>query len=793
MIAKSHRWQKTALVAATTAVLALWGSSASALSLGRIAVISALGEPLRAEIDILDINAEEAASLKTSVASPETFRSSGMEYNAAISGLQISLQKRPDGRSYLRISSDRAVNDPFVDLILEASWSSGRIVRDYTMLFDPPNLRQAQPLAPFAPQVSPAPGRPAAPTGSAEAARPAPTSRPAKAMAESAPPKPGAPAGKPVTVKAGDIASRIAAANKPAGVSLDQMLVAMLRANPDAFMGGNINRLRAGVVIAMPDAEQALATPAREASQIVQTQSRDFSDYRSRLASNAPLSQVAAADRKASGSVQARVEDKKPVAAAPDKLTLSKGAVQGKASEDQMAKERSAKEAASRADELTKNIAELNKLSVASAPATPAEPPQAAASAPAMAASAPAVAASAPAKRPSMPAPAPMAEPGLLDELLDDPLVPAAAGGLVALLAGLGFYRIRQRKKAAQMDSSFLESRLQPDSFFGASGGQRVDTHDGSSTGSSMVYTPSQLDTNDVDPIAEADVYLAYGRDMQAEEILKEALRSHPDRIAVHQKLMEIYAKRRDLKSLEAIANQAYKVTGGQGADWERVCELGASVDPGNALYQADGQPSGQALPAAIATGSGQDTGLDTASPAPVQEPAAATADLDLDLDFSLDETPADTPAGTSQAGASDAPPALDLSFELPAETPAAAAASADTAANSLDFDVPALPEIQVDIPATKAEPAQAASAPPSDAGMLEFDLGTLSLDLGTPTAAQPAAPATDDPLATKLALAEEFHAIGDTDGARALIEEIIAEATGDMKAKAQNALSKLS
>ena len=123
----------------------------------------------------------------------------------------------------------------------------------------------------------------------------------------------------------------------------------------------------------------------------------------------------------------------------------------------------------------------------------------------------------------------------------------------MALLAGFGFYRVRQRKKATQVDSSFLESRLQPDSFFGASGGQRIDTNEGGATGSSMVYSPSQLDAaGDVDPVAEADVYLAYGRDLQAEEILKEAMRTTPQRVAIHSKLLEIYSKRRDTKAFEA-------------------------------------------------------------------------------------------------------------------------------------------------------------------------------------------------------------------------------------------------
>ena len=400
MSVKSHRWQKTALAVASAAVLGLWGTQAAALSLGRIVVQSALGEPLRAEIEILEINNEEAESLRPRVASPDTFRASGMEYSTVLSGLQITLQKRGDGRSYLRLTNTRTVNDPYVDLILEASWSSGRITRDYTLLFDPPALGGAQAVTPQAPQVSsvpiriaaPEPAAPAAPAAQPVAEAPAapataspepvttPESKPvaeakAQPAAEPAPaPAPAAAiqpasASKRVTVKPGDNATKIAQAQKMADVSLDQMLVAMLRTNPDAFIGGNVNRLRTGAVLNMPGAEEAQATPAPEARQILIAQSKDFSEFRRRLAAGAPASPQADADRKTGGAVQPQIEEKKPAAAAPDKLTLSKGAVQAKAPEDKLAKERSAKEAATRADELSKNVAELEKLSKATAPA----------------------------------------------------------------------------------------------------------------------------------------------------------------------------------------------------------------------------------------------------------------------------------------------------------------------------------------------------------------------------------------------------------------------------------------
>jgi pilus assembly protein FimV len=841
LISKSTRWQRTALALASASVLGLWGSQAAALSLGRIVVQSALGEPLRAEIEILEINEEEASSLRPRVAQPDTFRASGMDYSAALSGLQISLQRRPSGQRYLRLSNSRPVNDPYVDLILETSWSSGRVVRDYTMLFDPPNLDGAQATAPQAPQVSSVPIRiapppapaaveppappaaapvltpstdaPATPPAAEAAASPAPaqaaaTETTATAPTASPPPastSPAAPAvtgRSSVTVKAGDTAGKLALAQKSADVSLDQMLVAMLRANPEAFVSGNVNRLRTGAVLDMPGSEEAQTTSAEEARQILIAQSKDFNEYRRRLASAAPTSQEAMADRKSSGTVQTQVEEKKSTPTAPDKLTLSKGSVQPQATEEQLAKERSAKEAAARTEALSKNVAELEKLSKAATPtpaptataskpaapavatvtpaasapatqaapqvvATPVTPPPApVASAPA---AQPVAAAPVPAPRPaaSAPMPVPIAEePSLVDELLDNPMIPAAAGGLVALLAGFAFYRSRQRKNSGQVDSAYLESRLQPDSFFGNSGGQRVDTNDASvNSSSSMVYSPSQLDAgDDVDPVAEADVYLAYGRDLQAEEILKEALRNHPSRAAIHQKLLEIYAKRRDVKNFTVIAKEAYKVTGGSGPEWEQICELGRSIDPGNETYQPGGEPPASApapLQAAPSSSSYTSTQpVRQAAAAAVAAPVAASSgmDLDLDLDFSLDEAESRAPVPSAST------------------MPAPIASAPD---KGMAFDAPPLPQIS-----SPAAPAAAAD------NMMNFDMGGLSLDLGTPSV-EPGTD-SDDPLGTKLALADEFKAIGDTDGARALIEEIIAEASGDMKARAQKALAQL-
>ena len=860
MIAKSHHWQKTAIAVAATALLTLTTTGALALSLGRITVLSALGEPLRAEIEVPDINAEEAASLRTTVALPDAFTAAGLEYNAALSSLQATLQRRADGRAYIRLASDRPINDPFVDMILEASWSSGRIVRDYTMLFDPPSLRKPAAVAPTLPQVAaPTVNRPVAPVPSVQASpeinrTPSPASTAQAPAPKPAPAPARAPAStnqgdKKIVVQPGDTATKIAANVRESGVSLDQMLVAMLRGNPDAFINNNIDRIRSGAVINVPTAEQAKSVAAPEATQILRAESKDFGSFKRALAANAPTTAVAAADRKTSGTLESKVVESKPKAATPDKLTLSKGAIQAKNEEAKLAKERADKDAAARSAEIAKNISDLKQagaaVSASSAPAaaaasaakpvavpapavvtaTPASAPvaiTATAPTPVVQASAPAPVASAPAKVLATPV-VQVEEPGLVDQLLENPILPV--GGLVALglLGGFAFYRMRERKKnAAQVDSSFLESRLQPDSFFGASGGQRVDTNsEGPVSGSSMVYSASQLDAaDDVDPVAEADVYLAYGRDLQAEEILKEAVRTNPGRLAIYSKLLEIFAKRRDSNSFEATATQAYKLTGSESPDWGRICEMGIAIDPANPLYQPGGVPTGNIAPSFTSTASNSSYGASTLPQSAQPELAQGNGvDLDLDLDFSLDDEPvsaiSDVTGGTMTAVT--APVAVDeqtlkmdvssssgldaLDFDMSGPTPMEAPSELPEVSlpmDSLSLDMPSgspAPEFL----ATNTMPVEPTTLSDSlkDSGMLEFDMGSLSLDLEPSTASglPTMAPDTsgEDPLETKLALAEEFVSIGDEDGARALIEEVVAEATGDMRVKAQRALANLS
>ena len=893
-----------ALSGVAAAALCLAAPAAWSLGLGRLQVQSALGESLRAEIDVTSLSPEEAANLRVRIAPPEAYRTAGVDYNPVLPSTQAELLRRADGRPYLKLSSDRGVQEPFVDVILELSWSTGKLVREYTLLFDPPvSTRAAAPTPATSPTLSAAPPAPPAARAPVERA-PAPqrqaTNPPRTSVSEAPAPRDAAPkaaaseGADEYKVKAGDSLSRIASRTQRPGVSLDQMLVSLYRGNPNAFLDNNMNRLKSGVVLSVPSAESAKSTTTGEARQVIQAQSADFGAYRQRLAAGVPAAKTEGSSRQASGKVEASVTDRQQATAAtPDKLTLSKGAA-ASAAEAQISRERAKKADDARVAELAKNVDELKKLSgaasaaaskpvapqVAAAPAAkPATPPVATipvpvpvpvappkpapapppvvvaaappppapvpappppppapapvappapvpasipapmAAAPAPVASAAAPVASAPASAPApvvaaasapvVPKPAasapakpkpvvPVEEPSLIGSLIDENPVGLGVGALaIALLGGFAAYRLSKRPKKDSGETSFLESRLQPDSFFGASGGQRIDTRDAGGASSSMSYSLSQLDAiGDVDPVAEADVYLAYGRDLQAEEILKEAMRSTPDRMAIRTKLLEVYAKRRDTKGFELLATQLFALTRGEGEDWAKAQELGSQIDPDNPLFQPGGMPAAAHGDAGeMIEPLGASTMPQSVLPSPSQfgssvtgVPAVDSGNMDLDLDLDL---------GNPDSGTEPTAPA-PLQVTQPIVPPQPESLS-DHDAMALDFSMPEVPELQSKAAHPVAEPSS-------------FDLSDISLDLDMPAPApsHPPLPTSnpsgfgdlglpsvgaegdDDPLSRKLELAEEFRQIGDTDGARDLLNEVVSKSSGAVKSRAQSMLADL-
>ena len=363
------------IVAATALVFssAVLVCPAYAAGLGRINVTSGLGQPLRAEIDLTSVSRDEAGSLAARLGSPAAYRDAGRDFNASLMNVRMAVERRADGQYFVRLTSNTPVNDPIVDLLVELTWANGRLLREYTFLLDPVDMRPAQPPAPppAAPEPKPAPPV-AQPAPAPTAPAPAPVATPAP-VRPTAQPK-AAPVGGSYEVKKGDTAGKIARQARADGVTLDQMLIAIQRANQDAFVGGNVNRLKSGVILSIPDREAAAAVAPADANRLVAAQSADWKSYSAKLATGAqaaPAAKPVPEKREARGRITARVEDKVAPGAAGDQLKLSKadpaaaakGAPKPRAgAEDRISKERELRDTKARQAELERNVKDLQKL-----------------------------------------------------------------------------------------------------------------------------------------------------------------------------------------------------------------------------------------------------------------------------------------------------------------------------------------------------------------------------------------------------------------------------------------------
>ena len=829
--------------------------------LGQLQVNSALGQPLRAEIEIVSLQPGEDDSLQARLASVDAFRQAGIEMSPALVGMQFTITKR-DGRSVIRMSTSQPVNEPFLDVLIELSWSTGRLVREYTFLLDPVEYKgppAGPPAAAPAAKAAPAPAAPAAPAPRAERRQAAPA--------------PAAVTGaKQVEVKKGDTLGAIARQNLPEGVTLNQMLMALYRANESAFIKGNINLVRAGRILNIPDREAIASVGAADASKQVQAQMADFADYKRKLGqavAAAPAAPVR--EREVAGRITA-----KPEAAAPadhkDQLKLSKadlskpGASAAARDDDRAARERALKDAQSRVGDLEKNVADLQKLlemknqqmadlekkakPQSSAPApTPAPTPiakapeaakeapkeapkEAAKEAPKEAAKeAPKEAAKeAPKEAPKEPAKdaakkakaapvkaAPVAETSIVDDIvafLSDPVSGGGLGAVILLLVGYGAWQWK-RKKATQStkfqdsvlgaatgggaSSVFNNAAAQPDADTPPPAAPAIDASEASVSGVSV----GGGESDEVDPIAEADVYMAYGRDAQAEEILKESLGKDPSRVAVHAKLLEIYANRKDAKNFEQSAVKLKSLTGGAGPEWDKAMALGHSIDPGNGLYGSGGAVADVAAAAPSAAAPTLDFDIGGGGGDAAAAPKAAPSGLDFDIGAATAAIPKSDFAagGTLKLDSGETKAASGgLDFDLgntggveddgektilmprkaaPKPAPEPEKKVDPDATVAMDFD------LNIDLGSGGTEPAKPADAP--------LDLGGLSLDLGTPggDAGGGADPKWQE-VATKLDLAKAYQEMGDKDGARELLNEVVKEGDAAQKSQAEQMLSGL-
>ncbi|MGA7179967.1 MAG: FimV/HubP family polar landmark protein [Thiobacillaceae bacterium] len=795
--------------------LPIW---AHAAGLGKLVVNSALGQPLSAEIELIAADKTELDSISASLANAQAFQDAKIDYTPALSSLRFAVEKKPNGNAVLKVTSTRSVNDPFLDMLVELNWASGRLVREYTVLLDPPGTGTTQTAAPVivntpvatAPETaapktapSPTPVQPATPIPTKAAT----TATPAKTATKPAPAKAAEPVAKavhamptegPIKVKRGDTLSKLANQVKPEGVTLEQTLVGLFQANANAFSGNNMNRLKAGAKLKVPPADEMALVSQQKARQEIQLQASDWQAYRQQLAgavANAP-EMAARKEQAISGKITTKVEDKAQAKTgeAKDVLKLSKAvtppasklatspkaeAAQKKAmenakAEDAAAKAKAQREASERAAMLEKQIQDMQKLVDEKNKKQEAEKAAAVAGAKS----------EKPPKPVSAPAlPATTQSPAWMETLKENPLY-WLGGGAVVLLGGSLWWMMagtRRQKAISTFDDSIMTGAdLKSNTVMGVASGGAVNTGDTSFLTDFSQAGMGNIDTHDVDPIAEAEVYMAYGRDAQAEEILKEALTKTPDRQEIRLKLLEIYAARKNIGAFEKVARELHAgINDSESPLWQKAAEMGRTLDPGNPLYgggkpaiieevqdEVESEPLAESRPAMAMTAAvaasavglaGMNESAEAASPEAVTFESAGEV---LDFDSHMDT--------------------IHGNIEIPEEE---AHEVANTLAG-LNFDVSDLdmkadtsekPILDLDSDLTGAD----------DDNKLDFTGLDLNLDGDMPDEDM-------DEVSTKLDLARAYLEMGDKEGAREILQEVMAEGNSNQQANARTMLSGL-
>lgn len=351
---------------------------AMALQLGRPQIQSKLGEPLKLEVQVSDLSAQEAQDFQANLANATVYQAAKIDRVAGLDNVRITLVRKSDDLYLLQFQGAETISEPYVDLLLEFRWASGRAYRN--LGFPLSNGQAPEPTAvasndtPAANNLPPLPLDKPAPV--AVPPRPAPLPSPAKAE-----PKPKADkpveekpaakkpesgvltkAGDTIEVVRGDTASKLMMTHSVGGdVSLDQMLVSLLRNNPEAFVDNNVNRLKAGALITLPTEEEAASIDRKQAREDIRLQALDFDAYRTQLAGQVGKSKLADAnERESKGGLKAQVDNK--AQKSTDQLTLSKP---GAGDADKVKQNLESEQAAQRNQEVAKNVTELDALSKA--------------------------------------------------------------------------------------------------------------------------------------------------------------------------------------------------------------------------------------------------------------------------------------------------------------------------------------------------------------------------------------------------------------------------------------------
>jgi len=808
---------------------------ASALGIGDIKLRSALNQSLNAEIPLVLSGGDSLADVKIALASPDAFAKAGLERPFFLTKLRFAAVQKPDGSYAIEVSSNDVIREPFVNFLVEVNWPRGRVVREYTVLLDPPATFAEQTLVnPNAPSVVERPADGYRQTAEIQAS---PRESQPRPSSESEKPFNGSEYG-PVKRDSTlwEIAKQV---NHDPGITQEQMVVALHRHNPQAFYGNTPDTLKAGETLKIPDREFIL--------QITSSQARDEL-YRSnggragKLASRTNDKQASdvAAEPAAAQPTQAQLKLLAPsdaptkgkgeeaVATTTDNAGKAKGEI---ALEVVETVRQENEDLRSRLTQLERQLTEMHRLltlkneqiallqepqaqqpSTESSKKAPPDPEQLTARTapiqetqkpaeaiaqpespqPAQATAAPettqpsqpaaavlaeepkpappqpaaAVPAEGPKAAPPKPAPAPPPpeQSGFFDNLLDQPAYFGAAGGLI-LLAAIPWLIARRRAAMIEETESILlatENESLQRSKAGESSFDSTLPEPATAAKTSFLseFTPSDFDalgteTDEVDPISEADVYLAYGRYKQAEDLIRNAIEQYPERDECKLKLLEIHYATENREAFEHYA-QELKVQGKDGNPdfWENVIEMGRELCPGNSLF-GDAPSSGRTP--AFGSNPGDilgsidftdeliedlkrfDTEVAEMPPASSGE-KPVTPDFDLDtnlpdepriLEFSLDSLPKENKSSVEPMADDELP---ELENLIAFDTGKAESVSQNTpmpreSGNTIDDILRELTEKS--LPEDRPESGDTASA--SDGNLLDFDFDFSSISLEEP------------------------------------------------------------
>ncbi|HZF15804.1 MAG TPA: FimV/HubP family polar landmark protein [Steroidobacteraceae bacterium] len=611
------------------AVLALLLSpvSAFALGLGEIHVNSALNEPLNAEIELVSATPDELSSVSAALASRDTFTRYGLDRPIFLSGLMFRVQRAADGRAVLLVRSNEAISEPFVTFLVEVNWARGHLLREYTILLDPPVFTPGETERAAAPVAAPEAGE--APSSRAGSVQRAPEPTPAATPQESSAATAVSPGAATYQVRRNDTLFDISRNVRPGSLrEVNRTMMALYRANPEAFEG-NINRLRAGAILRIPDGGQIESLSADEAAAAVASQ---YSEWRAsgggtssphlRLVTPSEGSEAGGASAGGPSGSEASTEAanlRDKIKGLEDQLDQQRRLLDVKDADLARLQQQLAaqQQAAAQAGATTAPTPAPTPTPAPAEPTTATAPVEAPTTAPAE----PTPTEAQPSEAPTPPAettPAPAAESKSFLDSIKEFVQPWMLIAVVAVLLLLVVVRVlARRRRAPDLDETLgrlaavspettakfrnlREDDDQADSFLVEESGERpsapmVAEIRAERSRPEAVTKPLTDDTissetainlDQGDPLAEADFHMAYGLYDQAADLVRIAIERHPERRDLKLKLLEIFFVWGNKDAFLQQARELHETRAqAPSSEWDKIVIMGKQICPDDDLF----------------------------------------------------------------------------------------------------------------------------------------------------------------------------------------------------------------